>query len=130
MKKQDALPVGRSARNGPGAKRERVGVVKPRNGARKPRRSKWFRGDDCNIAPALNEFTCTDGAIEYILKGWEPKAPLIAKDTRIVAFGSCFAANIGNWLADRNYDLLTRKTDDSGVHVVNFGEGMVNSFVL
>jgi hypothetical protein len=39
------------------------------------------------------------GMYRYILRGWVPKRPFITKNTKIVAFGSCFAVEVSKWLA-------------------------------
>jgi hypothetical protein len=60
-----------------------------------------------------------------------PEAPLIGPETRIAAFGSCFAQEISDWLAQRNFSILTQKGGEYGsTYVVRFGEGMVNTFAL
>jgi hypothetical protein len=66
-----------------------------------------------------------------ILHGWLPQAPLIGPETRIAAFGSCFAQHISDWLGQRNFSVLTRKDGDyRAAYVVRFGEGMVNTLAL
>lgn len=72
-----------------------------------------------------------DSVSRHVLQGWAPETPQIATDTKVVAFGSCFAANITKWLSARKYSVLTNKDDnDSASYVVRFGEGMVNTFVI
>jgi hypothetical protein len=56
---------------------------------------------------------------------------MIGPDTKIVAFGSCFASNITEWLAKRNFSVLTKKDGEhSNAYIVRFGEGMVNTSVI
>jgi hypothetical protein len=45
----------------------------------------------------------TDGP-ERILEGWLPSEPLADRDTRVIAFGSCFASRFAEWLADNGYN--------------------------
>ena len=59
----------------------------------------WFRGEHTNALPHNRHFY-KQGAIEkYVLKGWQPAEPVIDVNTQVTAFGSCFAANISNWLS-------------------------------
>jgi GSCFA family len=42
--------------------------------------------------------------IEGVLEGWKPSAPLIDADTKVVAFGSCFASHFVLWLGDHGFN--------------------------
>jgi GSCFA family len=91
----------------------------------------WFRGDHCNFNPKHENLRTAQDVTSHVLRGWLPEAPVIGPQTRIAAFGSCFAQNISDWLAQRNYAVLTRKDGGySSTYVVRFGEGMVNTFAL
>jgi hypothetical protein len=90
----------------------------------------WFRGDHTNFNPKLDQIMAVDGPEKFVLHGWVPEAPLIDKSTQITAFGSCFAANISNWLSERNFRVLNKAEDQTRAYVVTMGEGMVNSFVI
>ena len=89
----------------------------------------WFRGAHTNFTPDFAKMAEQDAALRWVTQGWEPRERSVTPATRITAFGSCFAANISNWLAARNYDVLT-KDAGSNAYVVTCGEGMVNSFVI
>lgn len=89
----------------------------------------WFRGDHTNFNPDFEKMAETDAALRWVTEGWRPATRMVTPDTRITAFGSCFAENISNWLAGRNYNILTRD-EGSNAYVVKCGEGMVNSFVI
>jgi hypothetical protein len=89
----------------------------------------WFRGEHTNFNPDFEKMIDQNATMDWVLKGWTPKVADITPDTKITAFGSCFAANISNWLAARNYNILT-KSEGSNAYVVTCGEGMVNSFVI
>ena len=89
----------------------------------------WFRGEHTNFNPDFEKMAEADAAQKWVTQGWEPAERIVTPDTRITAFGSCFAANISNWLAARNYNILTRD-EGSNAYVVKCGEGMVNSFVI
>ena len=93
----------------------------------------WFRGENCNFNPTFPEIhsAAAHAAELFFLKGWLPDAPLIGPETKLVAFGSCFAQNITDWLAQRNFEILTRRDGpNSDAYVVRFGEGMVNTFAI
>ncbi|WP_167767033.1 GSCFA domain-containing protein [Jannaschia formosa] len=89
----------------------------------------WFRGEHTNFNPDFEKMAAADAARRFVVQGWEPATRPVTPATRITAFGSCFADNISNWLAARNYDVLTRD-EGSNAYVVKCGEGMVNSFVI
>ncbi|MEL6679096.1 MAG: GSCFA domain-containing protein [Pseudomonadota bacterium] len=90
----------------------------------------WFRGEHTNILPHNRHLFTPEGIGKYVLHGWTPEAPVIGTDTQVTAFGSCFAANISNWLSQRNYNVLNKAADAKRAYVVGCGEGMVNSFVI
>jgi uncharacterized coiled-coil protein SlyX len=52
---------------------------------------------------------------EAFLEGWLPTAPIIAPETRVVAFGSCFAARFAEWLADHGYNQAFRSDGDEAI---------------
>ncbi len=39
--------------------------------------------------------------LDAVLDGWRPEAPFIDRSTRVVAYGSCFAARFAEWLIER-----------------------------
>lgn len=90
----------------------------------------WFRGEHTNYNPDVARMLDVGAAAQYVLHGWAPEAPLIRPDTQITAFGSCFAANISNWLSKRRFRVLTKDANAKKAYVVACGEGMVNSFVI
>jgi hypothetical protein len=90
----------------------------------------WFRGEHVNALPHDRHLFRAGGAEKYVLQGWTPESPVIDARTQVTAFGSCFAANISNWLARRNYTVLNKAEDAGKSYVVACGEGMVNSFVI
>ncbi len=90
----------------------------------------WFRGEHTNFNPTRARLAATGAVEEFVLKGWVPPAPLISPATQITAFGSCFAANISNWLSKRHFRVLNKDESAKDAYVVTCGEGMVNSFVI
>jgi hypothetical protein len=91
----------------------------------------WFRGENCNFNPDVENMRSIDAVLKHVLAGWLPPEPLIDSKTTIVAFGSCFAQHISTYLSQRNYDIATAKDGAHGdAYLVRFGEGLVNTFVI
>src|SRR5438046_1884695 len=89
----------------------------------------WYRGESCDFNPNVNNLEAPDAVIRHVVGAWAPATPLIGPETRVCAFGSCFAAHISSWLAERNFSVLTRKGGEAeNTYVVRFGEGLVNSY--
>lgn len=91
----------------------------------------WFRGAHCNFNPTLKNLHNVDAVMNHVLRGWVPEAPSITPETNIVAFGSCFAEHISQWLAKRNFNVLNQKDGAWGdTYIARFGEGMANSHAV
>jgi GSCFA family len=90
----------------------------------------WFRGEHTHFNPTVARLLDVAGTQKYVLQGWQPTIPPITPTTQITAFGSCFAANISNWLSKRNFRVLNKDEAAKNAYVVTCGEGMVNSFVI
>lgn len=90
----------------------------------------WFRGEHTNFNPTLAQLIDPEAARRFVLHGWMPEAPAIRPETQVTAFGSCFAANISEWLSARHYRVLNKAEEAKAAYVVACGEGMVNSFVI
>jgi GSCFA family len=88
----------------------------------------FYRGPDANFNPTDESLTRDNALYEYVLKGWAPPHSLISPDTPVVAFGSCFAANISNYLFDRGYCILNKTS--SKTYVSTMGDGIVNTFAI
>lgn len=92
--------------------------------------SDWFRGPKARRNPDRAQMMPVSAVADFVVDGWAPTEPCITKNTRITAFGSCFAANIAKWLGQRNYRVSIDDPDAQDAYVVSTGEGMVNSFVI
>ncbi len=90
----------------------------------------WFRGEHTHYNPTVARLLDVMGTQKYVVQGWQPATPPITPKTQITAFGSCFAANISNWLSKRNFRVLNKDDAAKNAYVVTCGEGMVNSFVI
>ncbi|MEM6276106.1 MAG: GSCFA domain-containing protein [Pseudomonadota bacterium] len=91
---------------------------------------KWFRGEHRKFAPDLTRLTAANAVERWVLDGWVPDAPMIDRDTKVTAFGSCFADHISSWLGGRNYRVSREDEKAQDTYVVRIGEGMVNTFVI
>jgi hypothetical protein len=60
-----------------------------------------------------------------VLKGWIPSEQFLTRNTKITAFGSCFAANITRHLAGIGYDLSSERAPD--IYISRLGDGLVNA---
>ncbi|WP_349436099.1 GSCFA domain-containing protein [Pararhizobium sp. A13] len=88
----------------------------------------FFRGEHTNFHPTNNSFAAPNFLAEYLMEGWAPASKFVTKETPIVAFGSCFAANISDYLHGRDYNVLTKK--ESRAYVTQMGDGIVNTFAI
>ncbi|WP_341487095.1 GSCFA domain-containing protein [Pararhizobium sp. A13] len=88
----------------------------------------FFRGESTNFHPTNDSFSQPNFLSDYLMKGWEPSSKFVTKDTPIVAFGSCFAANISNYLHSRGYNVLTKK--DNRAYITRMGDGIVNTSAI
>lgn len=96
----------------------------PKGEAPKAIGSSFFRGETCNFNPYLKDHRSADFLERFLLRGWTPTEPSIGKDTRITAFGSCFAENITKHLQGIGY--TTSKDRAPDIYLSSMGEGLVN----
>jgi hypothetical protein len=89
----------------------------------------WFRGEHTHFIPSKEDLRSESALEDYVMTGWTPPRPFISRDTPIVAFGSCFAANVSRFLEERGYAILGRGLRLKS-HIIRCGEGMVNSFAI
>jgi hypothetical protein len=81
----------------------------------------WYRGPHTNFIPSKAELRAADAVDRYILQGWLPEAPFITKQSRITAFGSCFAQHLTAYLLGAGYNVLGKYLG-LGAHIIHFGE--------
>ncbi|HEY0832479.1 MAG TPA: GSCFA domain-containing protein [Azospirillum sp.] len=89
----------------------------------------WYRGEHTNFIPSKADLAEADALERYLLHGWMPPKPFIGRTAPITAFGSCFAAHVAEYLAQRGYAVHGRHLDVHA-HIIRFGEGIVNSFAI
>jgi hypothetical protein len=65
----------------------------------------WYKSDSFRRYPLKSQVRA---AVETVLDGWTPAAPLIGPTTRVVALGSCFAAHFVEWLMAHGYNQLLK----------------------
>lgn len=88
----------------------------------------FYRGEHTNYGPTLDMLERPDAIAKYFLKGWMPAEPFVDADTNIIAFGSCFASNISNYLNNIGYNVATKK--DNVAYVSRLGDGIVNTHAI
>jgi hypothetical protein len=88
----------------------------------------FYRGDVLNRMPRQVELLRETAIQEHVLKGWMPDKPFIGPDSTIVAFGSCFASNIGNYLHNLGFDIATARQGRAYVQMI--ADGLVNVFAI
>tara|TARA_B100000579_G_C22723436_1_gene800570 strand:- start:71 stop:1000 length:930 start_codon:yes stop_codon:yes gene_type:complete len=89
----------------------------------------WFRGANCNFIPSKKHFEDNDFYQKYILKGFLPKKPFIEKNHNILAFGSCFATAVSDYLSYKKYSVFNKQYSTNS-HIIRYGEGMANTFTV
>jgi hypothetical protein len=96
----------------------------------------WYRGEHCDFIASKSNLKEPDAIDKYILRGWVPESPFIRRDTCVTAFGSCFAQHITQYLQDKGYktgaSFIDKEmlSDFHDSHVIEFGEGIVNTFAI
>ncbi|GBD48708.1 GSCFA domain-containing protein [Methylopila sp. Yamaguchi] len=86
------------------------------------------RGKEATFGPSEMQLTRPTGLERYLTKGLMPGERFIGADTTIVAFGSCFANNISNYLNNIGYNVATKK--DNVAYISRMGDGMVNTYAI
>jgi len=89
----------------------------------------WYRGENCNFIPSKKKFDNENFVKDYILQGFLPKKKIISKKDKVVAFGSCFAWHVSQYLADNGYSIFNKKMANN-THIIRYGEGMANTFTV
>ena len=89
----------------------------------------WFRGKNCNFYPSKKEFLSETFFEEYILKGYKPQKAILSKNSKIIAFGSCFASHVSWYLINKGYGVFNKALGNNQ-HIIRYGEGMANTFTV
>lgn len=89
----------------------------------------WFRGKHTNFIPSKADLKQRDALHRFFLKGLLPESPFVSKDVPITCFGSCFARHLSHYLYERGYKIYGKHLNLHS-HIIRFGEGIVNTFVI
>jgi hypothetical protein len=76
-------------------------------------RKSWLSDGKLRRTPDKLEMSAEGPAA--FLDGWLPAEPIINADTRVLAFGSCFAARFSEWLADHGFNKGFDRDSDSSL---------------
>ena len=87
-----------------------------------------YRGERANFYPNDRSLSQDDAIANYFVKGLTPAAPPLAKDSCIVAFGSCFAAHISDYLHRLGFRVATKT--EKAAYVSTMNDGIVNTYAI
>ncbi len=88
----------------------------------------FFRGAAPQWYPTDESLQTPDVVGQYLAKGWMPETGFVTTETPIVAFGSCFASNVSNYLAKRGYSVISH--GEGAAYVTKMGDGMVHTHAI
>ncbi|HEX2590806.1 MAG TPA: GSCFA domain-containing protein [Rhizomicrobium sp.] len=88
----------------------------------------FWRGEHATFRPEAAAMEQPDALIAHVLSGMMPAAPFIDRDTKIVAFGSCFARYVSGYLNNLGFDVTTAR--EGKAYVTSLGDGIVNSYAV
>jgi hypothetical protein len=64
--------------------------------------STWYSSEHFHRYPSKSQVRAN---LKSVLEGWAPATPIIDRSTRVLALGSCFAANFVEWLIAHGHEL-------------------------
>jgi hypothetical protein len=102
--------------------------VSPDGEVKKSMGTSFFRGENCNFNPYASDHQNAQFCENFILKGLIPQKKIITRETKVTAFGSCFAQNITNHLSNLGFNLSKDRAPE--VYISTMGEGLVNVYSL
>ncbi|WP_245259376.1 GSCFA domain-containing protein [Methylobacterium sp. 77] len=88
----------------------------------------YFRGENPKFYPTDTSLQRDDVVPEYLVKGLMPVRPFIDKGASIVAFGSCFAAYVADYLHDAGYNVTSKQR--SKAYVTQMADGIVHTHAI
>lgn len=98
-------------------------------GKKRKAHATWYRGENTNFHPMRSCINDHNFIEKYVGFGWFPNKPFIRKDQYITAFGSCFAAEVTNFLFAEGYSVFGGDLN-LNAGIVRSGEGIANSASL
>jgi Flp pilus assembly protein TadD/predicted nucleic acid-binding Zn-ribbon protein len=88
----------------------------------------YYRGEHTNFYPKDDSLKDDRVISTHMVRGLTPQAPLFDERSWIVAFGSCFAAHVSDYLYELGYNVATKQ--GGAAYVSRMGDGIVNSFAI
>lgn len=82
-----------------------------------------------NFYPDNESFATLPQIVDCLVAGCVPERPILDKNKCIVAFGSCFADHVSNYLKSNGYNVATRD-DKSMAYIASMGDGIVHTFAV
>src|SRR5579871_265474 len=90
---------------------------------------RWFVGEHCNRYPQDRAIVAND-----VLQGWRPSTSFITRDTKVLAFGSCFAEYFIKFLSKYGYNRWQLAPERHGLCpeplLLSLGQTFENVFVI
>ena len=90
---------------------------------------RWFKGEFCNPFPTNRAIHPAD-----VLLGWSPPAPIVNRQSKVIAFGSCFAEYFIRFLAVHGYNRWTAPSERHAPSeenlLLSLGQTFENVFVV
>jgi Flp pilus assembly protein TadD len=88
----------------------------------------YYRGEHTNFYPKDDSFQDDKVVSTHMVRGLVPPEPLFDEKSWIVAFGSCFAAHVSDYLYELGYNVATKQ--GGAAYVSRMGDGIVNTFAI
>lgn len=88
----------------------------------------YFRGENPSFYPTDSSLQRDDAVAEYLVKGMMPERPFIDTSASIVAFGSCFASHVADYLHEAGYNVTSKKRSEA--YVTQMADGMVHTHAI
>ena len=88
----------------------------------------FYRGEVMSKMPKAGPMREPSAIEDFILEGWMPARRFIGPESNIVAFGSCFAANIGRYLNNLGFAIATQR--EGKAHIQKISDGLVNVYAI
>jgi len=90
---------------------------------------RWFKGEFCNPFPTNRAIHPSD-----VLLGWSPPAPIVNRQSKVIAFGSCFAEYFIKFLSVHGYNNWTAPSERYAPSeenlLLSLGQTFENVFVI
>jgi hypothetical protein len=88
-------------------------------------------GRQAHLYPTQHQLEQAGSVEKYIMAGYAPVAPMIAKSDRIVTVGSCFTGQVTRFLKHNGYDIPQLNTEYPGqLPTASFSDEVFNTYIL